>query len=176
GLGMCLLSLGFLPNVLIGTLSFAAGPGFAIGPVVLAQWHFHGGAVPAVPVLAPLPTDIADWWLFLMLLPAAVGVLVGLTCCRLDAPVTGRLRAVGVSALVTGVIWLVLAALAGGALAGGPFDPVTVPAGSLGVAVCLLVGVPAAVTVWVTGGTATVEPAPDEPEPEAEPEPDSATA
>jgi hypothetical protein len=42
--------------------------------------------------------------------------------------------------------------------------------------VCLLIGVPAAVTVWVTGRTPTVEPVDDEPEPEAEPESDSATA
>lgn len=168
GFGMLLLSVAFLPNVLIGTLSFAAGPGFTIGQVALAQWHFHGGAVPAVPVLAPLPTGIGDWWLFLMLVPAAVGVLVGLTCCRIEASIAGRLRAVGVAALVTGVSWLVLAALAGGALAGGPFDPVTVPAGALAVATCLLVGVPGGLTVWIAGRReplADVEPEPDEEEP-----------
>jgi hypothetical protein len=169
GFGMFLLSVAFLPNVLIGTLSFAAGPGVAIGQVVLAQWHFHGGAVPAVPVLAPLPTGIGDWWLFLMLLPAAVGVLAGLTCCRIEASIAGRFRAVGVAALVTGVTWLVLAALAGGALAGGPFDPVTVPAGALAVATCLLVGVPGGLTVWIAGRREP-EPEPGEQEPDEDDE------
>ncbi|HEX3648964.1 MAG TPA: DUF6350 family protein, partial [Pseudonocardiaceae bacterium] len=176
GLGMFLLCLAYLPNVLIGALSFTAGPGFAVGSYALAQWRFHDGARPAVPVLAPLPDAVADWWVFLMLLPAAVGVLAGLACRRVDGTVVDRLRAVAVAALVAGIGCLVAGALAGGALAGGPFDPVTVPAGSLGVAVCLLIGVPAAVTVWVTGRTPTVEPVDDEPEPEAEPESDSATA
>lgn len=173
GLGMFLLCLAYLPNVLVGALSFAAGPGFAIGSYTLAQWRLHGGGVPAVPVLGPLPAAVADWWLFLVPLPAACGVLAGLVCGRLRGRLTDRLRAVGVAALVAGGGCLVAGALAGGTLAG---DPVVVPAGSLGVAVGLLIGVPAAVTVWVTGGTATVEPAPDEPEPEAEPDPEAATA
>lgn len=149
GLGMFLLCLAFLPNVLVGALAFAAGPGFSIGHVMIAQWHFHAGALPAVPVLAPLPASIGTWWLALLVLPAAVGVLVGLACRRLDAGTPTRLRAVGVAALGTAVTWLVLAALAGGALAGGPFDPVTVPAGALAVATGLLVGVPGALTVWL---------------------------
>jgi hypothetical protein len=89
---------------------------------------------------------------FLMLLPAAVGVLTGLVCRRLDN-LAGRFRAVLVAALVTGVSWLFLAAMAGGALAGGPFDPVTVPAGSLGAATFLAVAVPGALTVWLAGRT-----------------------
>jgi Family of unknown function (DUF6350) len=173
GLGMALLCLAYLPNVLIGALSFAAGPGFSVGSFGLAQWRFHDGALPAVPVLGPLPDAVADWWVFLMLLPVAVGVLVGLVCRRFDGRLTDRLRAVGVAALVTGGVSLVAAALAGGALADGPFDPVTVPAGSLGVAVCLLVGVPAAVTVWVTGRTAVLIEDEFEDEDEDEDEPES---
>ncbi|HEX5115176.1 MAG TPA: DUF6350 family protein [Pseudonocardiaceae bacterium] len=175
GLGMALLCLAYLPNVLIGALSFAAGPGFSVGSFALAQWRFHDGPLPAVPVLGPLPDAVGDWWVFLMLLPLAVGVLVGLVCRRFDGLLTDRLRAVGVAALMAGAVSLVAAALAGGALAGGPFDPVTVPAGSLGVAVCLLIGVPAAVTVRVAG---RAEPEPvveddfeDEPEPDSGPSP-----
>lgn len=154
GLGMFLLCLAYLPNALVGTVSLVAGPGFTLGRVTVAPWHFHGGAVPAVPVLAPLPATAAPWWPALVLLPVGVGVLVG----RVSAAVPGpdRLRAVGIAALVTAVAWLVLAALAGGALAGGPFDPVTVPAGALAAAVCLAVAVPGAVTVWLIGHSAPV--------------------
>ncbi|HEX4703673.1 MAG TPA: DUF6350 family protein [Pseudonocardiaceae bacterium] len=148
GLGMLLLSVAYLPNALIGTLSFTTGPGFGIGTVSIAQWRFHGGPLPAVPLLAPLPAAVGPWWIFLMLLPAGVGVLVGRACRGVT---DGRLRAVLVAALAAGVSWLVLAALAGGALAGGPFDPVTVPAGSLGVSVFLFVAIPGALTVWLTG-------------------------
>jgi hypothetical protein len=147
GLGLFLLSVAYLPNALVGALSFAAGPGFAIGHLTLAQWHFHAGPVPGVPVLAPVPSVEAHWWVFLMLLPAATGVLVGLRCRSSPA----RVRSVGVAALIAGLTWLVLAALAGGALAGGPFDPVTVPAGLLGVAVFALVAVPGVLTIWLAG-------------------------
>lgn len=161
GLGMCLLSLAYLPNVIVGTTSFAAGPGFAIGHTALAQWRFHAGPVPAVPVLAPLPPVEAHWWVFLMVLPVGAGVLAGLRCRVLPGP-AARLRAVGVAAVLTGVSWLVLAALAGGALAGGPFDPVMVPAGSLAVAAALFVAVPGAVTVLSAGHRPVAEETDDE--------------
>jgi hypothetical protein len=89
---------------------------------------------------------------FLMLLPAAVGVLTGLACRHLTDLAT-RCRAVLVSALVAGVSWLILAAMAGGPLAGGPFDPVIVPAGSLAVSVFLAVAIPGTLTVWLAGRT-----------------------
>ncbi len=155
GLGMLLLSVAYLPNTLIATLSFAAGPGFGIGAVSVAQWHFHAGPLPAVPLLAPLPAVEGHWWVFLMLLPAAVGVLTGLAC-RHVSELAGRFRAVGVAALVTGVGWLILAAMAGGPLAGGLFDPVVVPAGSLAVSAFLAIAIPGTLTVWLAGRTPTL--------------------
>lgn len=151
GLGMFLLSVAYLPNVLIGTLSFVAGPGFAIGRAVVAPLRVHAGPIPGVPVLAPVPVAEAHWWIALLALPVAAGVLAGLRC--------RDLRSVGVAALMAGVTWLVLAALAGGALAGGPFDPVTVPAGLLAVAVFGFVAIPGALTASLAGR----EKAPEEP-------------
>jgi Family of unknown function (DUF6350) len=174
GFGVFLLCLAYLPNVLVGTVSFAAGPGFTIGSMSVSQWAFHGGPVPAVPVLAPLPTVAAHWWPALTLLPVVVGVLVGRSCIRLLDRTGDRVQAVGVAALTAGMTWLVLAALAGGALAGGPFDPVTVPAGVLGVSVFLLIAVPGGVTVLLAGrGEPPVQEWAAEPEPEPEPEPES---
>lgn len=152
GLGMLLLSMAYLPNALIATLSFAVGPGFGMGTVSVAQWHFHAGPLPAVPLLAPLPAVEGHWWVFLMLLPAAVGVLTGLACRHLIDLAT-RCRAVLVAALVAGVSWLVLAAMAGGPLAGGPFDPVTVPTGSLAVSVFLAIAIPGTLAAWLAGRT-----------------------
>lgn len=185
GLGMLLLSVAYLPNVLVGTLSFTAGPGFGIGTVAIAQWRFHAGPIPAVPVLAPLPADEGHWWIFLMLLPAAVGVLTGLACRGVATQVIIRVRAVAIAALVAAVSWLVLAALAGGALAAGPFDPVIVPAGSLAASVFLLIAIPGALTVWLADRAPALlapdddddydeyeDDPPEEPEPEEEPEPD----
>ncbi|HYS34977.1 MAG TPA: DUF6350 family protein [Pseudonocardiaceae bacterium] len=152
GLGMFLLSVAYLPNALIATLSFAAGPGFGMGAVSVAQWHFHAGPLPAVPLLAPLPAVEGHWWVFLMLLPAVVGVLTGVTCRQLTDLAT-RCRAVLLAALVAGVSCLILAAMAGGPLAGGPFGPVTVPAGSLAVSAFLAIAIPGVLTVWLAGRT-----------------------
>jgi hypothetical protein len=149
GIGMLLLSVAYLPNVLVGTLSFAAGPGFGIGAVTVAQWRFHAGPVPPVPLLAPVPAVEGHWWVFLMLLPAGIGVLAGIACRDVAAELLTRLRAVALSGLVAAVSWLVLAALVGGSLAAGPFNPVTVPAGSLAASVFLLVAIPGALTVWL---------------------------
>jgi ABC-type Co2+ transport system permease subunit len=84
-----------------------------------------------------------------MLLPAGIGVLVGMACRDVADRLMTRLRAVVVAALAAAVSWLVLAALAGGALGDGPFDPVIVPAGSLAVSVFLLIAIPGALTVWL---------------------------
>jgi hypothetical protein len=110
-----------------------------------------------------LPMVAAHWWPILMVLPAGVGVLVGRSC----QDSSGRVRSVAVAALVAAVSWLVLAALAGGALAGGPFSPVTVPSGALAAAVFLLVAVPGVLTALLAGRHALPEPEP-EPGPEQE--------
>lgn len=184
GLGMLLLCVAYLPNVLIGTLSFTAGPGFGLGTIAVDQWRFHTGPIPAVPLLAPVPTDEGHWWIFLMLLPVAVGVLTGLACRGVAPQIMIRMRAVALAALVAAVSWLILAALAGGSLAAGPFNPVTVPAGALAASVFLLIAIPGALTAWLADRAPELlatgeeddydenEDAPEEAEPEEEEEPE----
>lgn len=145
GFGLLLLSLGYLPNVLIGTTSFIAGPGFAIGSVQASPFGLIGGPLPGLPVLGALPEQPADWWPLLLLLPVLVGVFVG-WCCREVSDVPTKVRAVGVAALLVGSGCLVLAALAGGALGGGVFGPVEVPAGLLAVATFCWIALPGAAT------------------------------
>ncbi|MGH3621059.1 MAG: cell division protein PerM, partial [Sciscionella sp.] len=143
--GLLLLSLGYLPNVLIGATSFVAGPGFSIGSVRASPFGVVGGPLPGLPALGALPEHPADWWPVLLLLPVLVGVLVGWRCRDAgDVPTT--MRAVGVAALLSGSGGLVLAGLAGGALGGGVFGPVEVPAGLLAVAMFSWVALPGVVT------------------------------
>ena len=69
-----------------------------------------------------------------LLLPAGRSAcwVFGLSCVRRGAPTSARPRfARSVAALVVAFGCLVLAAFAGGTVAAGPFNPVTVPAGSL---------------------------------------------
>jgi hypothetical protein len=167
GLGILLLSLAYLPNALIGALSFAVGPGFAIGALVVRPLAFHPGPVLGLPLLGALPIRSAPWWVVVLLLPAAVGVGVGWACRRVSDPVSGRsrrdsaeprpdhaqgrLRAVGIAALVVAFGCLVLAAFAGGTLADGPFGPVTVAAGLLALSAFGWIGIVGAITALFAG-------------------------
>lgn len=133
GIGLVLLSLAYLPNVLIGATAFVLGPGFSIGDVQGSPFGFTGGDVPGLPLLAALPESTASWWPLLLVIPVAVGALVGRHARRVPDLRT-RLRAVSVAALVVGSGCLVLAALAGGTLGSAAFAQVGMPTGLLAVA------------------------------------------
>ncbi|MCT2586062.1 cell division protein PerM [Actinophytocola gossypii] len=160
GLGMLLLCLGYLPNAVIAGTSFVAGPGFALGEVAFSPVELEAGPVPALPLLAALPEEQASWWPALCLLPLAVGVLVGRRLRYVaDDPVT-RMRAVAVAAGAVALTFAVLAGSAGGRLGVGPFDPVTMRAAAVSVALVLWIGVPAAAVAWFTGPRPLHDPIP----------------
>lgn len=149
GLGMVLLSVAYVPNALIGTASFLTGPGFSIGVTSVGLWSAHGHGVPGLALLAAVPETHSAWSLLLMVLPAAASVLVGRFCQRIGDRTSARMRGVLVAALLVAPICLVLAGLAGGALGGGRFDPVMVPAGLFAVSVFLWVAVVGSLATWL---------------------------
>jgi len=160
GLGMLLLCLGYLPNAVIAGTSFVAGPGFTFGDLVFSPVELSAGTVPGLPLLAALPAEQASWWPVLCLLPFGVGVLVGRRLRYVaDDPVT-RMRAVAVAAGVVALAFAVLAGSAGGRLGVGPFDPVTMRAAAVSVALVLWIGVPAAAVAWFTGPRPPHDPTP----------------
>jgi Family of unknown function (DUF6350) len=159
GAGMLLLSLGYLPNAVIGTLAFTAGPGFSLGQVSIGVFTFAGGPVPGVPILAGIPEHPARWWGLLMVLPAAVGALVGWSLRRSDDRPLARLRTVGIAGALVGFGCVLLGTLAGGRLASGPFDPVSIPAGLLSVAGFGWIVLPGGLVAWFAGPRRDEEPA-----------------
>ncbi|GGU86863.1 cell division protein PerM [Lentzea flava] len=154
GLGVFLLCLGYLPNAIIAGFSYVAGAGFSLGGVEVTPMRFVGGPVPPVPLLAAMPESQFVWSPVVLVGAALVGVLVGWTCRKISDRPTSRLRAVLVAAITAAVGSLVLAATAGGRLASGAFDPVTVPAGLLAFLVALWVLVPGALVAWLAGARA----------------------
>ncbi|HWC83973.1 MAG TPA: DUF6350 family protein [Pseudonocardiaceae bacterium] len=191
GLGMLLLSIAYLPNILVGVCSFIVGPGASIGHAAIGPIVFQHGPVPALPILAMVPEHQAGWWPALLVLPLAVGVAVGWfiihasgsaepaqpdadfgharpdtaaarrrTRARADRhadpagrqleAIPARLQAALTGTLSAAVLALALAALSGGALAGGRFDPVTVPAGLFAVLLFVSTTLGAALTVWLS--------------------------
>ncbi|MBM7770203.1 hypothetical protein JOD54_000407 [Actinokineospora baliensis] len=168
GVGMLLLSLGYLPNAVIAATGFAAGPGFSLGTVVVSPMDFSGGVVPPLPLLGALPEHGQPWWLVLFALPGAVGTLVGWVLREVDESPRMRLRAVAVASVVVAMVFAVLGGAAGGALGGGPFNPLDLRAAWLSLALVAWVAVPGGLIAWTAG------PQP-EPEPEPDPEPDDET-
>jgi hypothetical protein len=151
GLGLWLLCLGYLPNAIIGALSYAVGAGFSIGAVSMTPMRFSGGPVPAVPLLAALPEQQSSFLPGLLLLPLLLGGLVGWYCRKISDRPSTRMRAVLVAGVTVAVTALVLAAVAGGTLGAGIFNPVTVPAGLLAVLVFGWIVVPGSFVAYFAG-------------------------
>ena len=151
GLGMLLLCLLYLPNAVTGGLAFAVGPGFSLGEVSIGAFHFHGGPVPGVPLLAGLPEQQASWWPLLMLPAALAGVLVGWSVRRAATDPRTRLRIVVVAGALIGFGCVVLGTLAGGRLGSGVADPVSFPVGLFSLAAFGWIVVPGALTAWFAG-------------------------
>ena len=151
-LGITLFSLCYLPNALVVSVGWAVGPGVSIGVATASPLFARTGPLPGLPLLAAMPSiRPPSWTVIVFLLPLLAGVLAGLRCRRLANVPANRGRAVVVAAALVAVGVAALAAIVSGRLAGGPFDPVEIPALVTGAAVLGWLGVPAAVVVLVPG-------------------------
>ena len=179
---MSLISLVYAPNAVLWASAYSLGPGFAVGThTSVALGGVQVGAVPAVPLLAPLPdTGSAPWISWLLVAgPIAAGVLAGWMYTRrrpvpaiaADAPWWRRQRlaeaawgfAIGaVAALVLGV----LAALSAGPFGGGRMSALGPSALWVMLAALLEIGLLAAVTIWVLGWHALRDQQPDRRQPQ----------
>jgi hypothetical protein len=174
GLGMALLSIGFVPNAVIAGVGFLAGPGFSMGIVAVSPLDFTGGPVPGLPLLAALPEEPAMWWPALFVVPLSIGVLVGRRVRNVAPEPLARVRAAAVAAGVVALVFVVLAGSGGGRVGMGPYDPVSLRAAAVSIALVAWVGVPAAITAWLAGSRPIAstspgvserdDPAPDDPE------------
>ena len=150
-LGMLLLSIGYLPNAMVAATGFVAGSGFSLGEVALSPTEFSGGPVPGLPLLAAMPEQHSAWWPVLFVLPLTVGIVVGRRLRDADEDPVARLRGVAVATGVVAVCFVVLAGSAGGRLGRGAFDPVSMRAAAMSIALVLWTALPASVTAWFGG-------------------------
>ncbi|MDT7612435.1 MAG: hypothetical protein QOG96_6938, partial [Pseudonocardiales bacterium] len=144
GFGIALLSLCYLPNALIASVSWLAGPGLSIGAAAASPLFTAPGPLPPVPLMAAMPALAPPGWtVVVFLLPVLAGVLVGRQCRRADPEPVRRLCAVAVAAVTIAVGFGLLAAIVSGRLAAGPFDPVDLPALALAGSLLGWIAVPA---------------------------------
>lgn len=167
-LSLTLLSILYIPNVIVGASAIAVGSSAHVGLAAFSSFTVFGGDIPAVPVLAAVPTPpLGPVWVALLIVGAASAVAVGQQCARRPLPIgaaTGKLLVASALAAVT----MALAGFAGGGRLGN-FGSVGVDQATFAPAVFLwFVGI-GGLTVAMSGGL-TRKPRPVAP-PKPEPEP-----
>lgn len=152
-LSLTLLSLLYLPTVVLGAVAVAVGSSAHIGFATFSAFTVFGGDIPALPILAAAPTPpLGPVWVALLIIGASAGVAVGQQCARRPLPVPLAFAKLAVAALLAAVILAVLAAVAGGPL--GNFGDVGVDQATFGPGVFFWFFVIGALTVVMTGGIA----------------------
>lgn len=123
-LALTVLGMLCLPTLDIWAMAVVVGPGVDLGSAgALNAFGGQVGALPALPVLAAIPTTVPGWGPLLMLVPGALGVLAGRIRWGRDLPtLTGTAAsAVGlagvVAAFMGGLVLLASGSLGGGRLA-----------------------------------------------------------
>ncbi|MFV1362016.1 DUF6350 family protein [Mycolicibacterium elephantis] len=176
-LSLAALSILYIPNVLVGTAAVAVGSSAHIGLATFSSFTVFGGDIPALPVLAAVPTPpLGPVWVALLIVAAVSGVAIGQQCARRPLPLLPALLKLVVAAALAAVTMALLGHAGGGRL--GNFGDVGVDQTTFGPAVFLwFVGI-GGLTVAMSGGIARrprrPKPAPEpEPEPEPVPEPDT---
>ncbi|MFC6014205.1 DUF6350 family protein [Nocardia lasii] len=116
-IGMTLLSLLYLPNVVIGAAGILSGATVLFGAGSVGLFGVTGGHMPVLPALIPVPQGPASpWWSVLLLVPLAVGVLAGIELGRTSDDRPGAPWATLTCAALSTFTFLILAILGSGQL------------------------------------------------------------
>jgi hypothetical protein len=129
GAGLALLCVAYLPNAVVAAVGWLLGPGVSVGLASATPMGISSGLLPPIPLAALLPQSPPPTWAGLAFaVPLAVGSLVGWRLAPTARDAATRVRATATAAGGAAVLLGLAAALSGGRLGAGPFDPVTIPA------------------------------------------------
>lgn len=116
-LSLALLSLLYLPNVVVGAAAMAVGSSAHIGFATFSAFTVFGGDIPALPILAAIPTPpLGPVWVGLLIVGAASAVAIGQQCARRPLPLSTAFAKLAVASVLAAVSLALLAVAAGGAL------------------------------------------------------------
>jgi hypothetical protein len=150
-LSLTLLSVLYVPNVIVGTAAVAVGSSAHVGLATFSSFTVLGGDVPAVPVLAAVPSPpLGPVWVALLIVAAASAVAVGQQCARRPLPLPEAAAKLVVASALAAVVMAVLGYAGGGQL--GNFGQVGVDQTTFGPAVFLWFVSIGGLTVAMTGG------------------------
>jgi len=150
-LSLTLLAVMYVPNILVGAAAMAVGSSAHIGPALFSAFTVLGGDIPALPILAAVPTPpLGPAWVALLIIGASSGVAVGQQCARRPLPLLPALAKVLVAAAISAVVMALLGLAGGGRL--GNFGDVGVDQATFGPAVFFWFAAIGALTVAMIGG------------------------
>ncbi|MDY6811283.1 MAG: DUF6350 family protein, partial [Actinomycetota bacterium] len=125
-LGLAVMSLLYLPNVIVGAAAVLIGADVHLGAASADLVDVQGGPVPPLPLLGVLPdTGVGALGLLGLVVPASIAVVVGLRCRDIDP--LANLRSVALAGAMAATMMVILCALAGGELGEFGNAGVTVP-------------------------------------------------
>ncbi|MDN3357129.1 DUF6350 family protein [Actinomadura sp. DC4] len=153
GILLSIVALAYLPNAAIWAVSYAVGPGFAVGAgTSVAPSGVFVGMIPSFPPFAalPAPGPAPLVSLLALVVPFAAGVAGGvLTIRALPSAVSEAAPLWGfVCGVLTGGVVAFLAALSGGPVGGARMAVMGPSAWQTGLMAVLEVGVSAAIAAW----------------------------
>ncbi|CAB4581016.1 unannotated protein [freshwater metagenome] len=111
GLLLLLINILFIPNVIVATLSYFVGSGFAIGAgTIISPWSHTIAEIPALPILGALPTGRHPMALVSIIILVAMGIVL------YNATISQNQRVVAQSFVVILLSALFLSFMSSGAL------------------------------------------------------------
>ncbi|MEP6697839.1 MAG: DUF6350 family protein [Pseudonocardiales bacterium] len=147
------VSLAYLPNAVVWAAAYLAGPGFAVGTgTTVGAFDVRLRPVPALPLLAALPSAPLGWLAALLLLPATGGLLAGAAVGRRQAGTALR-RMLGTAAATgpaAGIMVGVLCLVSGGPSGGRQLAAVGPSAWRVALVLAAEVALPAMAAAWWT--------------------------
>ncbi|GAT12159.1 integral membrane protein [Mycolicibacterium novocastrense] len=150
---LTVLSVLYIPNVLVGTAAVAVGSSAHVGLATFSSFTVFGGDIPALPVLAAVPSPpLGPVWVALLIVAAASAVAVGQQCARHPLPLGPALGKLVVASALAALTMALLGYAGGGRL--GNFGDVGVDQATFGPAVFLWFAGIGALTVVMAGGIA----------------------
>jgi hypothetical protein len=165
---LTVLSVLYAPNVIVGTAAVAVGSSAHLGFATFSSFTVFGGDIPALPVLAAVPTPpLGPVWVALLIVGASSGVAVGQQCARRPLPLVAAMAKLLVASLA-GALTMSLVAYGGSGRLGN-FGDVGVDQGALVVGVFFWFAVIGWVTVVMTGGIRRRPRRPKRPKPQPVP-------
>lgn len=164
-LGLTVLSVLYLPNIVIGALAVATGSTAGFGEASVSLFSTTGGPLPPLPILAVLPEGSAQTiWVVMLVVPIGAGLLLGRDCAIRSADIQVAVSSVWVVAAAAGALAALLGYAAGGNL--GTFGTVEVTVWSFGLLTfAWLAVVGSASAAFVVWRRAEPEPTRDDPAP-----------